>query len=205
MSPRRSSHSDSFWDSAYREGDHLEHWEAPAVPPELVAALASGLLRPGLSALDVGCGTGAEAVFLAAAGLAMLGVDSSPVALELAARRAAAAGVKIEWRLGDATRLPVSDNGVDLVLDRGCFHVVARRRRRLYAKEVARVLRPGGTLLLRGARDDDEETGLVGITRREVTRLFAPRGFTVTSFSPLTMAARAGDLAAVLVVLTLER
>jgi len=205
MPPLGTRHSDSFWDCAYREGGHLDHWEPPAVPPELVAALASGLVRSDQSALDVGCGTGAEAVFLAAAGLAVLGVDSSPVALELAAQRAEAAAVKIEWRLGDATRLPVRDNSVDLVLDRGCFHVVARRRRRLYAKEIARVLRPGGTLLLRGARADDEEMGLIGITRREATRLFQARGFAVTSFSPLTMAARAGDLAAVQVVLTLER
>jgi ubiquinone/menaquinone biosynthesis C-methylase UbiE len=195
-SPSAATH-DSFWDRSYRAGDHLEHWEPPAVPPELVAALASGLVRGGQTALDVGCGTGAEAVFLAGAGVSVLGVDASPVALALAARRAAAAGVTVDWRLGDATRLPVADKAVDLVLDRGCLHVIARRRRKLYAKEVARVLRPGGALLLRGAREDDEEAGLIGISRREATRLFAARGFTLASFSPLTMAARASDLPAV--------
>ena len=192
-----------FWDLAYRDGDHLEHWEPLEVPTELVEALQSGLVRRGQTALDIGCGAGSEAVFLAARGIAVIGVDASPVALELARRRAEEANVVVDWRLGDAVHLPLRDNSVDFALDRGCFHIISRRRRRQYAREAARVLRPGGAMLLRGARDDDEEAGLIGFDRRELERLFVSRGFECGPLSPMTIRARSGDLAAVKVVLTL--
>ena len=202
MGQPRTPPLQKFWDQAYRRGDHLEHWEPPEVPRELVEAVETGHVRRGQTALDIGCGAGGEAVFLATAGIAVIGVDTSRVALELARRRAEDAGVTVDWREGDAVRLPVRDNAVDFALDRGCFHVIARRRRRLYAKEVARVLRPGGALLLRGAVEDDEEMGLVGCDRREIERLFASRGFECGPLSPLTMKARSGDLQGLMVVLT---
>ena len=194
---------DSFWDLAYRDGDHLEHWESPETPPELVEAVNGGLVGPGRRALDIGCGAGGEAVFLATQGVSVIGVDSSSVALGIARRRAEAAEVTVDWRQGDAVRLPVPDNAVDFAFDRGCFHVIPRRRRRLYAKEVSRVLRPGGTLLLCGARADDEELGLVGFDRREIERLFGPRGSRRAVLAPLTMRARSGELEGWEVLLTL--
>jgi len=194
-----------FWDAAYRAGDHVEHWEPLEIPTELVEALESGLVREGQTALDIGCGAGSEAVFLAARGIAVIGVDASPVALKLARRRSEEANVIVDWRQGDAVHLPVRDNAVDFALDRGCFHVISRRRRRRYAREVARVLRPGGALLLRGARDDDEEAGLIGLDRREIERLFASRGFECGPLSPMTIRARSGELKAVKVVLTRQQ
>jgi ubiquinone/menaquinone biosynthesis C-methylase UbiE len=202
MTHPRSSARESFWDLAYRHGDHEEHWEPPTTPPELVAAVRSGLVGRGQTALDIGCGTGVEAVFLAAEGVFTIGVDSSRVALALARRRADDANVTVDWRHGDAARLPVRDNEVDLALDRGCFHVIARRRRRLYAREIARVLRPGGALLLRGAQADDEELGVLGFDRREIERLFGSRGFDCGVLSPLMIEARSGGLEGWKVVLT---
>jgi SAM-dependent methyltransferase len=143
-------------------------------------------------------------VHLATHGIAVIGVDASPVALELARQRAREANVVVDWRQGDVGRLPVRDGSVDLALDRGCFHVIPRRRRRLYARQVARVLRPGGTLLLRGARHDDEELGLVGFDRSELDRRFGCRGFACGALEPLTLRARSGDLPAWSVRLTLE-
>ena len=201
--PRAPAH-DTFWDLAYRDGDHLEHWEPLGVPRELVEAVASGLVRRGQTVLDIGCGAGAESVFLTTEGMAVIGVDASRVALGLARRRAEAEHVTVDWRHGDAVRLPVRDNAVDFALDRGCFHVIARRRRRRYAKEVARVLRPGGALLLRGARHDTEELGLIGFDRREIERLFAARGFDCAPLSALTMKAHSGDLQGWKVLLTLK-
>ena len=194
-----------FWDLAYRDGDHLEHWEPLEVPTELNDAVASGLVRRGQTALDIGCGAGSEAVFLASEGIAVIGVDASPVALEIARRRSEEANVIVDWRQGDAVHLPVRDNAVDFALDRGCFHIISRRRRRRYAREVARVLRPGGALLLRGAREDDEEAGLIGLDRSEIERLFGSRGFDCGPLSPMTIRARSGELKAVKVVLTRQQ
>jgi ubiquinone/menaquinone biosynthesis C-methylase UbiE len=167
-----------------------------------VAALGERRVRRGESVLDIGCGAGLEAVYLASRGVSVIGVDSSAEALEIAHHRAERAGVQVDWRLGDATRLPLPDGCVDLALDRGCFHVVPRRRRRLYIREVARVLRPVGALLLRGARRDDDEAGVVGFDRREIERRFAPHGFSCARFEASTIRARAGDLAAWSALLT---
>lgn len=195
---------ESFWDRAYRAGDHLEHWEAPSVPGELAALVSAGPalgLAPGATALDVGCGSGQEAVFLAAAGMEVIAVDSSRPALELARERAAAAGVDLDLRAGSAFDLPVASDSVDLVLDRGCLHSIDRDDRPDYAAEIARVLAPGGLFLLRGARDDDEERGLVGIGAGEIDRLFPAPEFTRGPVVPVVLAAPAGDLAGHLVVL----
>ena len=105
--------------------------------------------------------------------------------------------------MGDAACLPVEDDSVDFALDRGCLYIIARRRRPLYAAEVARVLRPGGSLLLRGASVDDEEAGLIGFDDDEIDSLFGPLGFERGPLSPLRLHSRAGDLAGCKVVLTL--
>lgn len=192
---------DGFWDQAYSRGEHRQHWEPQRVPRELIEALRTGLVSEGQRALDIGCGSGVEAVFLAVEGVTVVGVDSSPVALEIARLRAERAGVTVDWRCGFVERLPLADNSIDFALDRGCFHALDRRRRRLYAKQLSRALCPGGALLLRGAREDDEEAGLLGCGRGAVERIFGPRGFVIEESRPLTMAARSGDLPAVLVVL----
>lgn len=203
MTPSLSSAPPNFWDLAYQAGDNWQHWDPPRVPDELVAAVGDGLVCRGQTALDIGSGAGCEAVFLAREGVDVIGVDASRPALELAREKASETGVEVDWRLGDAACLPVEDDSVDFALDRGCFHIIARRRRPLYAAEVARVLRPGGNLLLRGASEDDEEAGLIGFDDDEIDSLFGPLGFERGPLSPLRLESRAGGLAGCKVVLTL--
>ena len=195
---------ESFWDRAYRTGDHLEHWEAPSVPPELAALVSAGPalgLAPDAAALDIGCGTGQEAVYLAAAGMQVIAVDSSRPALELARERAATAGVDLDLRAGSAFDLPVASDTIDLALDRGCLHGIEPEERPEYAAEIARVLAPGGLFLLRGARDDDEEAGLFAIGAAQIDALFPPPAFERGPVVPVVLAAPAGDLAGSLALL----
>ncbi|HEX2253693.1 MAG TPA: class I SAM-dependent methyltransferase [Thermoanaerobaculia bacterium] len=196
-----SSNWESFWDRAFRAGDHLRHWEGEPASPVLAALVAAGVLRAGTRVVDVGCGGGLEALYLAGLGFPVIAVDASEVALELARGRAAAAGLAVDWRHGDARRLPLADGEAGFALDRGCFHVVDPDDRALYAAEMARVLVPGGRLLLHGARAGEDEEGLVAVDAAEVDRWFPPPRFVRGPLVPLPLTAPAGALAANLVLL----
>jgi SAM-dependent methyltransferase len=192
---------DGFWDRAYRDGDHFEHWEPDRPSEELPALLAAGIVEAGETVLDVGCGAGTEALCLAGLGLSVIGVDRSRVALDIASRRAAEAGLPIDWRYGSALALPVADGEARLAIDRGCFHVIDRESRARYAAEMARVLAPGGSLLLRGAREDSDEDGLVGFDEAELDELFGTLGFRRGPLVPTVLLARSGSLRSWLVLL----
>jgi ubiquinone/menaquinone biosynthesis C-methylase UbiE len=145
------------WNKAYETGD-FKHWDFGGASSELVAVLATeGLPKQGEKALDIGCGGGWESIFLAKYGYEVTGVDLSPNALEIAKKRSADAGVTVIFLQGSALDLPVADQSIDFINDRGCFHVIQAEDRPQYAKEVLRVLKPGGLFLLRGCREVDQE------------------------------------------------
>ena len=92
--------------------------------------------------LDVACGTGNATIPAAQTGARTTGLDLTPELLEGARRRAADAGVDVEWVEGDAESLPFEDGSFDVVLSTfGCMFVPDHERA---ATEIARVLRPGG-------------------------------------------------------------
>lgn len=145
------------WEQAYREG-YFKNWDFGQASSELVATIAvRGLAKPGEKALDIGCGGGWESIFLAQCGYEVTGVDLSQNAIELAKKRAEEAGVTVNFKQGNALNLPVEDESIDFANDRGCFHVLSTEDREAYVKEVQRVLKPGGVLLLRGCRSNDIE------------------------------------------------
>jgi SAM-dependent methyltransferase len=131
--------TDPYLDGVYR------WWHLSRPSPELLAAEADGWLsRPGI-AVDIGCGRGSELAYLASAGWRTLGIDRSGAAVRLA--HADHGGLR--WAQADALALPLADASADLAIDRGCFHYLDPGRWPAYAAAVARVLRPGGRLLLR--------------------------------------------------------
>ena len=130
----------------YRLG--ITPWERDEVPAQL-KAVAEEWSEPG-RALDLGCGTGRDAVYLASQGWSVTGVDGVTQALEEARQRGAAAGVEVDWLQGDVTRL--QDLGVrggfDLVLDRGCFHGLSDGDRDACAAGVNALAAPDASLLM---------------------------------------------------------
>jgi ubiquinone/menaquinone biosynthesis C-methylase UbiE len=190
-----------FWDEAYRSQDYLRHWEYSHPSQELVAAVACGLAPRAATVLDVGCGAGQEAIFLARCGFCVIGVDFSAEGLAIARQKAVAAGVKVDWREGSALALPVDAQSVDFANDRGCFHVIGREDRPRYAAEVYRVLKPGGGLLLRGARADAEEEHFVKVDEAEIDRYFDEAWFSRGPVLPLVMLSDGGVLEGNIVVL----
>jgi 2-polyprenyl-3-methyl-5-hydroxy-6-metoxy-1,4-benzoquinol methylase len=136
------------WETLYgtHPADRLP-WYHADLDPDLAAALRARGLAGG-RALDLGTGPGTQAVALAALGFTVTGTDISPTALAGAAELAAARGVAVEFVRDDvlASRLV---GPFDLVLDRGCFHVLDPGERPTYVDTVARLLVAGGLLFLK--------------------------------------------------------
>jgi SAM-dependent methyltransferase len=134
----------AFWDAHY--GRHAEVWSGA---PNAVLVDETSELRPGV-ALDLGCGEGADAVWLAGRGWKVTGVDISTVALERAARRADAAGVagRVTWQRHDLDE-SFPDGSFDLVTAH-YLHSPLPTRRAVALQKAARAAAPGGTLLVVG-------------------------------------------------------
>lgn len=192
----------SLWDRAYSSGDYRQHWEPPETPAELAGVAAAGLVPARALVLDLGCGAGAEAVWLARRGHRVVGVDSSAPALEIARRRADEAGVKVDFRRASVFDLPLEDGAAGFALDRGCFHAIDPDDRALYAAEVTRVLAPGASLLLRGAAETDEAAGLFAVDAEAVDRWFPSPLYRRGPLVPFALRSQAGDLPAHLALIT---
>jgi ubiquinone/menaquinone biosynthesis C-methylase UbiE len=174
------------WDEAYRSGQYREHWDYHFASQEVATCAALGFFRPKCTILDAGCGSGSDAVFLAGLGFRVKALDVSPAALNLVREKATKAGVAVETVHGSATQMPIEDGSIDFVLDRGLFHNLSDDEGRAYASELARVLRPGGGLLIRGAR-----TSYGGhfnpITAERLRATFSDQAFSSGPIVPITM------------------
>ncbi len=132
----------SEWDERYRSSQLV--WSA--APNQFVADLLSDV-EPG-RALDLACGEGRNALWLASRGWQVTGVDFSPVALEKAESLASARGLHVDWLAEDVTGYEPAAGAFDLVLI-VYLHLVAERMERVLHAAAAAVA-PGGRLLLVG-------------------------------------------------------
>jgi SAM-dependent methyltransferase len=120
-------------------------WDTGISPPELMQFIKSH--PPGL-ALDLGCGTGTNLITLAQHGWQATGVDFAWKAVRLAHQKARRAGVQVNLRVDDVTRLKNLAGPFDLILDIGCFHSLKQEERERYIRNIVRLLGASGTYLL---------------------------------------------------------
>ena len=109
----------------------------------LVAWFGEGLLAPG-RVLELGCGNGRNATYLASLGCGVDAVDFSAQAIGWARQRAETAGVAVGFQCCSIFDATFTERSYDLVYDAGCFHHLPPHRRRDYVELVARALKPGG-------------------------------------------------------------
>lgn len=133
---------DAFWDSFYAG----QPWSGRP-NPMLVEELTTRPAEAG-TALDLGCGTGADAIWLAAQGWTVTGLDLSTGALEQAAEAAAAAGVEARWLRHDLAH-GVPPGAWDLVAAT-YLHSPVELPRGAVLRSAASAVAPGGTLLVIG-------------------------------------------------------
>jgi ubiquinone/menaquinone biosynthesis C-methylase UbiE len=95
--------------------------------------------------LELGCGDGANSVWLAEQGYEICGVDIAPTAIEWAKEKAKLRNVTTDFRVGDVLNLnDYADNHFDFVLDGHCFHCIIDTDRKSFLNSAFRVLKPGG-------------------------------------------------------------
>jgi SAM-dependent methyltransferase len=144
-------------------------------PSQVLVELVEGQQVPPGAALDICCGTGANAVYLAQQGFEASGIDISPTAMAYARKRAQQEGVQVSLQAGDATHLPYPDGTFSFVFDRGCFHNIAPGHREGFIQGLHRVLKPGGLyqLLCFSSRSSDADSPPYGFSPEDIDRLFS--------------------------------
>jgi ubiquinone/menaquinone biosynthesis C-methylase UbiE len=120
--------------------------------------------------LDVGCGTGENALELARRGLSVWGLDGAPNALRKARAKAAERHLEVSFVLGNALELERVGRTFDSILDCGLFHVFDDPARAQYVASLHRALRPGGRYFLL-AFSTEEPTGWGGPRRVSETEI----------------------------------
>ncbi len=147
-------------------------WDTQVTPPEVVD-LVEGEGLPAGHALDLGCGTGTNCIYLAQHGWQAVGVDFSSVAIWWARWKARRAGVDCRLHQADATDLAFLEGQFDLVLDIGCLHSVPYERWGRYAAEVIRLTRIGGLYMLYAFSPCPSRPDPRGVASGEIAGLFA--------------------------------
>lgn len=133
------------WEQRWGDARQRADWLVPEQP--LVSAVPF-LQRSGVrDVIDIGCGVGRHALYLAEQGFSVAGVDLSPIGLDVARDTAEEGNLSIELETGNFTELPFPAERFDLalawnVIYHGDGEVVSRA-----LDEIRRVLRPGGLLL----------------------------------------------------------
>ena len=159
-------------------------WDTGISPPELVRTVEGAgpeWLAPG-RALDLGCGTGTNSLYLARHGWEVTGIDFAAPAIVSARRKRAQAGAltgTTRFLRGDVTHLErlALSGSYSLIFDLGCFHGLAPEGRPDYAAGVARVSAPGTLLLMYAfapAASPEQAGGAPGITAEDLAAVFAP-------------------------------
>ncbi len=158
------------WDASYH-GDSAP-WDIGRPQPAIVRLAAEGGLAGAV--LDVGCGTGENALHVASLGLPVLGVDVAETALAVAREKADERGIAVEFAALDAFQLKRLGRTFETVLDCGLFHTFDRDERLGYAASLASVAEHAGTLYLLCFSDDGPDTGAHPIGQEDLRAAFNP-------------------------------
>jgi 2-polyprenyl-3-methyl-5-hydroxy-6-metoxy-1,4-benzoquinol methylase len=143
-------------------------WDTQITPPEVMEYIEN---KPCGKALDLGCGTGTNAITLARHGWQVTGVDFASKATRQARRKSAAEGLEIEFHAADVTDIGMLSGPYDYVLDIGCLFTLKETDRIRYAAELARLLRPQGDYMLYAWLPRPWKGGVWGISAEAVESL----------------------------------
>ena len=161
------------WNEMYASRQPMP-WDSGVPDPMLVELVEARVISPG-RALDVGCGTGTNAIYLAQRGFDVTGIDLAPEAI-VQARAKANGAVGVRFEACDFLASPPVGS-YDLVFDRGCFHCFdAPEERSRFAENVAGLLAKGGrwVSLIGSTEGPPRDTGPPRRSARDVLHAIEP-------------------------------
>jgi SAM-dependent methyltransferase len=154
------------WEEHYRAGD--TPWDTGLPSSELVRVVAEARIAP-CRALELGSGTGTNAVWLAQKDFDVTAADISQLANERARERAQNAGTRVHFILADVLQSPSLDGPFEFFFDRGCYHVVRRLGVSGYLETLRRELAPRARgLVLAGNAREPQDPGPPVVTADEL-------------------------------------
>jgi SAM-dependent methyltransferase len=162
-------------------------WDVHQAQPRLMELEALG----GISGevLDIGCGLGDNAIYLASRGHSVTGLDGSATAIEEARRRAAAAGVTVTFDVADATDLNGYEGRFDTVVDSALYHCLDDDGRQAYIAALYRATRPGARLHL-SCFSDGNVNGLIApmghVPESNLRDILTANGWRIDFLGPTT-------------------
>lgn len=164
-------------------------WDIGGPQPAFVDLADAGAIEGPV--LDAGCGTGENALFLAARGHDVTGIDAVTAAVTAARDKAAARGLEAEFVVHDALDLTGLGRRFRTVVDSGLFHTFDDDERERYATALAAVLEPGGVAyILCFSELETREGGPRRVTQAELRAVFDRPPLAVAGIGAATMAAR---------------
>lgn len=171
---------EDWWDAEYRQD--TAPWDIGRPQEAFVRLADAGEIAPPI--LDSGCGTGEHALLVAKLGMDVLGVDLAAPAIEIARRKATAAGLAAEFLVADVLALDELGRTFRTVIDSGVFHVFEDPERDRYVGSLASVVEPGGVLHLLAFSERTPGTeGPRRVTQDELREAFAD-GWKVERIDP---------------------
>jgi ubiquinone/menaquinone biosynthesis C-methylase UbiE len=181
---RQTSHervSGLPWDASYRDGP--VPWDIGGPQPAIVRLASEGAFAGAV--LDVGCGSGENALYIASLGSRVLGVDVAETALAIAREKAVARGITAEFAAADAFQLACLGRSFKTLLDCGLFHTFDRDERSAYVTSLTSVTEHDGTLYVLCFSHEGPDTGPHPINREELRTAFHPStGWNVVAINP---------------------
>lgn len=156
------------WDASYHEGP--APWDIGRPQPWVVRLGAEGGFTG--TVLDVGCGTGENALHVASLGLSVLGIDVAETALAIAREKAQERGIDVVFALADALQLERLGRRFTTLLDCGLFHTFDADERPVYVASLASVTEHGGTLYISCFSDEGQDVGPHPVSQKELADAF---------------------------------